>query len=301
MRKDDPLRLKQAQDASPTLVRALDALRKGANETSRLERVASKLGPLLDAPHNSNVAAGARHTPTALKLIMGGLALLAPALWFARSEPSPKPQVGARHNESARVANKSQEAAVALPRAEPTVSSPDTTVKPTALAPAEHTHHDNGGPARSVRALAPVRQQLAELLPAASASERTANPTPSAPEIAQAPRELEHSANAPGADARSRTVMPPTAAKADATNPVSPSEAELLFDARKAMLSNTALALQLLAEHEKRYPSGLLVPEREVLAIEALRSSGRKAEADARLLRFEARYPDSFHLERLQR
>jgi TolA-binding protein len=79
-----------------------------------------------------------------------------------------------------------------------------------------------------------------------------------------------------------------------------PTEAELLFQARKALTSDAALALRTVTEHEVRYPKGRLTPEREVLAIEALRQLGRTAEAEARLQRFEARYPKSLHLKRLK-
>jgi hypothetical protein len=310
MSRDDPPRLKQARDTSPTLVRALEALRKGADETARLERVASKLEPLLDAaPKGASVSGGARLQVTAFKLIIGCLALLAPALWLMRNRLSEQPQAGMLPNASAKVVTLPPEAAaepVALPRTEPVPPSPDTTQQPTASTLPDHAYHGQGGATRNVRVPTHGRQQPSEARPAASvrstASTVAANPTPPAPEIAQTPRQLEHSASAPSAEPQRPTVMQPTAATSTATtNPVSPSEAELLFDARKAMPSDAARALQLLAEHEKRYPNGMLVPEREVLAIEALRSMGRKAEADARLLRFEARYPNSFHLDRLQR
>jgi hypothetical protein len=57
----------------------------------------------------------------------------------------------------------------------------------------------------------------------------------------------------------------------------------------------------LLREHAERFPHGLLTPEREVLTIEVLRRLGRTAEAAERLQRFEARFPKSIYLRRLQR
>ena len=80
-----------------------------------------------------------------------------------------------------------------------------------------------------------------------------------------------------------------------------PSEAALLFGARKAMPSQPMAALQLLEQHAARFPDGLLAPEREVLRIQALRRLGRTAEADQRMRAFQARYPDSIHLRRLQK
>jgi hypothetical protein len=78
------------------------------------------------------------------------------------------------------------------------------------------------------------------------------------------------------------------------------SEAELLLKARQALKRDPELALQLASEHQTQYANGRLTPEREVLAIEALRNLGRKQEADQRLHKFEARYPSSIHLERLR-
>jgi hypothetical protein len=64
--------------------------------------------------------------------------------------------------------------------------------------------------------------------------------------------------------------------------------------------SQPSAALRLLDQHAARFPEGLLAPEREVLRIEALRRLGRTAEAEQRLRAFQARYPDSIHLRRLQ-
>ena len=85
--------------------------------------------------------------------------------------------------------------------------------------------------------------------------------------------------------------------KADA--PPAMSEASLLLQARKALKSDPASALKLANEHQTRFASGRLTPEREVLAIEALRKLGRKLEANERLRKFEAEYPGSIHLKRL--
>lgn len=62
-----------------------------------------------------------------------------------------------------------------------------------------------------------------------------------------------------------------------------------------------AAALRLLDEHAKSFPNGMLVPERELLTIEMLRKLGRNAEAEGRVRQFEARYPGSLHMRRLER
>jgi hypothetical protein len=77
------------------------------------------------------------------------------------------------------------------------------------------------------------------------------------------------------------------------------SELELLFDARKALPTQPTAALRLLDEHAARFPRGMLAPEREVLAIEALRTLGRTTEATQRLRRFQSQFPESIHLRRL--
>jgi outer membrane protein assembly factor BamD (BamD/ComL family) len=57
--------------------------------------------------------------------------------------------------------------------------------------------------------------------------------------------------------------------------------------------------LTLTREHIRRFPSGALVQEREVLAIEALARLGRSSDAKHRLDAFRARFPQSPHIERL--
>src|SRR5262245_30608637 len=92
MDEDGPIRLKHGPDASPELVRALNALRRGVDDGARLARVAAKLGPLLDAaPEGASsssagqAASSAAGKLSALKVILAGLALLGPALWAVRN------------------------------------------------------------------------------------------------------------------------------------------------------------------------------------------------------------------------
>jgi hypothetical protein len=58
--------------------------------------------------------------------------------------------------------------------------------------------------------------------------------------------------------------------------------------------------LSVLSAHERTYPEGVLVQEREVLAIEALLASGRRAEAEKRAARMEQRFAGSAHLRRVR-
>jgi hypothetical protein len=77
------------------------------------------------------------------------------------------------------------------------------------------------------------------------------------------------------------------------TPPVQLSEAELLEQARAALKSNPAVALVRANEHAARFPRGVLVQEREVLAIQALRKLGRASEADRRAEAFAKAFPGS--------
>jgi hypothetical protein len=71
-------------------------------------------------------------------------------------------------------------------------------------------------------------------------------------------------------------------------------ERKLLDIARGALTrQDGAAALDALAQHERGYPSGILVQEREAMAVRALVQLGRMDDARARADRFLARFPDS--------
>lgn len=76
-----------------------------------------------------------------------------------------------------------------------------------------------------------------------------------------------------------------------------PGEVLTLEKIRSALRSgDSSSALAAVAEHEKRYPSGAHVEEREALAVQALARAGRREEASARADRFRKRYPSSFFM-----
>jgi hypothetical protein len=78
-----------------------------------------------------------------------------------------------------------------------------------------------------------------------------------------------------------------------------PSEASLLDQARAELERNPRRALALTEEHRRRFPSGTLAQEREVIAIEALSRMGQTTEARSRGTDFERRYPDSAHRQKV--
>ena len=77
-------------------------------------------------------------------------------------------------------------------------------------------------------------------------------------------------------------------------------EVQLLERAQDALRSRPEEALALCNDHKKRFPSGMLVQEREVIAIEALVKTARKDEARAQADRFKKRFPGSSHIRRLE-
>jgi len=124
-----------------------------------------------------------------------------------------------------------------------------------------------------------------------SAPSPTASSAPSVPLPAEVPAPLPtpSAATAPAAP----SVAGPATASAHLDKPAQLSEAELLEQARAALKSDPSRALQRANEHARRFPHGVLVQEREVLAIQALRRLGRDAEAERRAEAFAKAFPGS--------
>jgi hypothetical protein len=76
-------------------------------------------------------------------------------------------------------------------------------------------------------------------------------------------------------------------------------EAPLLRSAQDALRTNPSETLAKTQEHARKYPRGLLVQEREVMAIEALLKLGRRDEAASRAQRFSRSFPGSTHQRRI--
>jgi hypothetical protein len=78
-------------------------------------------------------------------------------------------------------------------------------------------------------------------------------------------------------------------------------ERTLLDRARGAIeREDGAAALAATAEHARKYPGGVLVQEREAIAVRALVLLGRTDEARASVARFRERFPDSLLLPALE-
>lgn len=74
-----------------------------------------------------------------------------------------------------------------------------------------------------------------------------------------------------------------------------PSETSLISGARKSLEASPRVALDLLAQHAKLYPSGILAEEREVLRIRALKNLGRAKDAQLQEEKFHKEHPGSVH------
>ncbi len=94
----------------------------------------------------------------------------------------------------------------------------------------------------------------------------------------------------PSAENEAESAPPPVAEVARAEG-----EASFLRRAKVALATDPAQALRLTDEHPVRYPRGVLLQEREVIAIEALIRLGRASDARARAASFRSRYPMSAH------
>jgi hypothetical protein len=126
------------------------------------------------------------------------------------------------------------------------------------------------------------------VLPESPAAAASPSPAVAAPGV-QPPQAAASNGEPPGAANLPAKPAPPAL-----------SEAELLEQARSALKSDPARALARANEHRKRFPGGVLVQEREVIAIKALRALGRDAEADSRSAAFEKAFPGSAFQRKLK-
>jgi hypothetical protein len=72
-------------------------------------------------------------------------------------------------------------------------------------------------------------------------------------------------------------------------------EIDVLRRAQQALPAHPAEALAAAEEHRRRFPSGGLAQEREVIVVSALAALGRRDEARSRARRFVETYPGSAH------
>ena len=122
-------------------------------------------------------------------------------------------------------------------------------------------------------------------------------PAPRAVPRSVAPAPLE-AAPEPAAE---EPVSPPSVEKRPSKDQAASwDEPQLIERARRALAGDPRRALTLAQEHQRRFPSGALALEREVIVLEALARTGQNSEALRRARSFEARYPQSIHLPRVR-
>jgi hypothetical protein len=118
------------------------------------------------------------------------------------------------------------------------------------------------------------------------------------------PRRAASAAVTPAASA-ARGVAPPAAEPAPATPTAAAhddttEELRLLARAQKALALDPAFALTLAHEHRRRFPSGSMDQEREVIAVNALVNLGRTGEARERAEHFAREHAGSAYAARMQ-
>ena len=316
MNDDDNRPLKSRADAPPELVRMLKAMRNSDDDRERLRRVAQRLGPMLDAPPPSPRLWHYTLSRSGLiRLVIGGIGAGAIGLWIATRSPSAPAAAPMLQSPQLSAA---QPAPTPEPPAELLARKPEAPVAPapgqkslkrTALAPATRKAPGNADASPTSAAGTENSRRASDgpaSQPSAASAQSSQAPSPSLqPQAAQASTSSQPSAAEQPVRA-SEPQRPETTEKqasarrpAEQAEPASvrpPSETSLLFAARVALNTDPEAALRLLNEHATRFATGLLTPEREVLAIDALRRLGRKQEAEARTRHFRARYPNSLHL-----
>jgi hypothetical protein len=169
-----------------------------------------------------------------------------------------------------------------------------------ALAPAAA----NVAPVAAIQQVLPARDLMLAEPPALVESEPVLPSAPRERERVRARRGNAESAAARPARAASLPASTPraaedTSAMSTRSDPVA--ELALLNQARRALLSQPAHALEFTETHARDYPRGFFGEEREVLAIESLMRLGLTDEAKRRALAFEQRYPSSAHRAHLMR
>lgn len=145
----------------------------------------------------------------------------------------------------------------------------------------------------------PVPLPIAPIRSAEAASpDPSAEPAPPRPDRTRSPASAPHPSSLPPTDGPSDDAGTPDAADAADADPET--EAQLLHRALGAIGRSPAEALELVHVHQRRFPAGALVQEREVLTIDALLRLGRTEEARSRGARFIEAYPSSLHRRRVE-
>jgi hypothetical protein len=163
--------------------------------------------------------------------------------------------------------------------------------------PTEARANASAGPTPSNAAVGPPAPDALRPDETARPAEHANTETP--PPSNEAPRPAANAAPSDGSSPGGavRTSPAPAVgggpAPGSSSVPGSPSEIELLRDARLALRQSPGAALAFAEQHARLYPQGKLTQERELIAISALVASGRRTAALSRGARFEQAFPTS--------
>jgi len=164
----------------------------------------------------------------------------------------------------------------------------ETPATPARSAPgARATVSPSAAPATASEITAPAANTQAE--PTHEEARESADSANAAP----APRPAHARDEAPHAAARPHAPRPDPSASADA-------EHVLLVEARRTLPGDPARALALADQHAARFAAGMLAPEREMIAVDALEALGRREAAARRAAALVARWPGSSYARRVQ-
>lgn len=282
-------RLLEQERAPDALVGALREHVPDANELGSLaSRLALQGVPLTPAAVPAAVPAAGK----AWLGLAAGAVTVAGAWLLLRAEPTPS-AVGS-----------SMLAPVASVTTTMPAAAPSSAVPPVARGAAERGAPEVAAPAGSAAATdeAPAVASAAEPAPDATPPPTTtsiraaaaAPPAPAATAQPQAAPPTTPHAGLPAVTGGSEPAFEAPSAPAS-----QPSEIELLREARLSLRSSPARALELSEQHARSYPAGKLVQERELLAITALVSLGRRTAALSRAARFEQNFPTSPYRKQL--
>lgn len=129
------------------------------------------------------------------------------------------------------------------------------------------------------------------------AEEPAPTPAPVAPVVAPVPQAPPRP---PAPRAAPRAAAPPRPPAPSPEETLS-REAALLEEARALVRTSPGAALRKVAEHERLFRQAVLVPERELIAVEALARLGRPTDARRRARALLARHPGTLYEERVER
>lgn len=137
---------------------------------------------------------------------------------------------------------------------------------------------------------------------AAAARPLARDPLPTASAIAPPRSSSPSSRSAPPTEATTDALPPdaPSPQPGSATEVEAETEVHLLQRAQSALGTSAGSALALTDEHAQRFPGGAFAQERELIAVSALVSLGRTADARARAARLLERFPGSAYRGRLE-